>query len=360
MLLAHARYTFSALFCRGAGFCVLLALLVGCSAETRNYYLRVLLDGVDKPPPERKVRRDLLQEIRELKLQLAKAQKAAKDRKEGKGPAIEQAKSRERAEELLPKDPSGRVDWVKAIKDGTIAPRPGIEAGTPEQAVLDLPVELDYSGSKLFSVTYEHAPHTQWLGCPNCHPAIFPLGRKAARTEVTMAKINAGDYCGACHGKVAFGIEGRCARCHTKIPAKGEWQSPQQVNVPIERAATWEEAVKLLPVTAGTTDWVKALAQGIVAPRPGIDPKAQEQAILPLDVERVPAAGAMFKAVFPHQAHTAWLGCPNCHTGIFQMAKGTTPITMAKINAGEACGVCHGKVAFPATACARCHPAMGG
>lgn len=346
---------------RACGFCALLLAAAGCSTETRDYYLRVLLDGVDKPPPERKVRRDYIGEIQELKRQLAEAQKAAKDRKEGRGaPPIEQAKSWEKAKDLLPQNSSGGIDWVKALKDATVAPRSGIEGGTPAQAVLDLPVELQYSESKSFRVTYEHEAHTQWLSCKNCHPTIFPLGRKAAPVKITMAKINAGEACGACHGAVAFGAEGQCTRCHRNIPAKSDWNPPEQVKKPIEKAKSWQEATKALPVTDGMVDWVKALAQGVIAPRAGVDPKAKDEAVLPLDVERVPAAGEMFKVVFSHKSHTEWLACPNCHTGIFQMAKGSSAMSMEKINSGEFCGVCHGKVAFAATACARCHPAMGG
>lgn len=129
----------------------------------------------------------------------------------------------------------------------------------------------------------------------------------------------------------------------------------------VQQAKSWEEAKKILPKDkSGQTDWVQALKAGAIAPRPSPDPKAPDQAVLPLDVELIPAVGEMFKVVFSHKIHTEWLGCPNCHTGIFQMAKGSSAITMEKINAGQYCGVCHGKVAFPATTCGRCHPAMAG
>jgi c(7)-type cytochrome triheme protein len=107
-------------------------------------------------------------------------------------------------------------------------------------------------------------------------------------------------------------------------------------------------------------NWVAAVDKGAIAPQAGLTPEAKSKDVMDLDVELVPEAGEMFKAVFPHKTHTAVLGCENCHPGIFQMAKGTAPITMAKINAGEYCGVCHGKVAFGADACGRCHPAMAG
>ncbi len=348
---------------------VALAALAGCGAETRQKILPYFFDGFSaaeqRPrPPTRRVRRELLQEIDQLQRELTDARAAAKTQErppEETRPPVEQAKQWQEVAELLPKDSSGRVDWAQALKAGTVAPRPAIDPKKPGHAPLDLDLELTTSGSPAFAVKYPHAPHTEWLTCANCHPAIFPLKRQATPTLITMAKIRQGEYCGACHGKVAFGVDGECARCHTKIPAKAEWRRAEEARKPIERAATWEEAVKLLPQAAGSPDWAKALADGVIAPRPGIDPKAEDEAIFPLDVELIPPDAPNFKVVFPHEAHTAVLSCATCHPGIFQMAAGADPITMEKIFAGEYCGRCHGKVSFlPATACGRCHPVMAG
>ncbi len=345
------------------------ALLPGCSAETQQWILTTFFDGVDTPPPPtHRVRRDLQREIEELKRELAESrQKLAAGQeagKAGKGPGggtaapIEQAKSWQEAAQLLPKDKSGQVDWVQALKAGAIAPRPSPDPKAPDQAVLELDIELASSANKLFGVTFSHGAHTRWLTCSNCHPAVFPL-RQAQPTLVTMAKIQAGQYCGACHGRVAFSAGRDCSRCHTKNLAAVEWRPPE-ARKPIERAKNWQEAAKALPVTDGMVNWSKALTQGVIAPRPGIDPKAEDQAVFPLDVELIPAAGEMFKAIFSHKSHTEWLGCVNCHNDIFQMAKGAAKMTMETINAGQYCGVCHGKVAFPATACGGCHTAMAG
>ncbi len=351
-----------------AGGCLAAVLFAGCSVETRQKILPFFFDGVTEspPPPPRRVRRDLLREIEELKRELAEAREAAKARKEGapsEGPAalpIEQARTWHEAARLLPTDKAGGADWIRALETGTIAPRPGLDPKTAEQGVLPLDVDLTSSASKFFSVTFPHAPHTRWLTCANCHPAIFPLGRKAAPTVVTMARIQAGQYCGACHGRVAFGIEGECARCHTGIPARADWPPTEEPRRPIERAANWNEAARLLPVTGGGPDWAKALAEGVLASRPGLDPKATEEPVFPLDVELIPPDNPLFRVVFPHGTHTAWLACTNCHPGIFPMAKGADPITMEKILGGQYCGTCHGKVAFPVTACGRCHPALAG
>jgi c(7)-type cytochrome triheme protein len=58
---------------------------------------------------------------------------------------------------------------------------------------------------------------------------------------------------------------------------------------------------------------------------------------------------------FPHESHTQWLACENCHESIFVAKKGGNPMTMTDIFLGKYCGVCHDKVAFSTYACERCH-----
>ena len=353
-----------------AGGGVVLLLVAGCGREARDRVLPFFFDGAAPsgqaaPPPTRRVRRELSQEVAQLNRQLAELRAAAKAReapaeKTDTRPPAEQARTWDDASQSLPRDQAGHVDWVKALDVDAIAPRPGTKADAREHAVFDLDVELARSGRRMFAVKYPHAPHTRWLTCQSCHPGIFPIDRSAPPTVVTMAKIAEGRYCGVCHGRVAFAPEGRCARCHKGLPAGPEWKPPEP-RAPLERPRRWDEALKLLPFTAGGPDWVKALSQGVIAPRPGIEPDAADQPPLPIDVERTPPGNPMFRVVFPHAAHTAVLTCTSCHPGIFQMAGGKTPVNMAAIFAGQYCGVCHGKVAFAVpTGCPRCHPALAG
>ncbi len=132
---------------------------------------------------------------------------------------------------------------------------------------------------------------------------------------------------------------------------------------PVEAAptyATFAELEAALPRDVmGNLDWVAAAKEGLIQPRPGIDPDTPDIPPMPLDVRLDPGIPSM-EVVFPHAAHTYWLRCDNCHPAIFQMRAGADPITMAAIFAGEYCGRCHGKVAFPpATGCPRCHVKLG-
>ncbi len=72
------------------------------------------------------------------------------------------------------------------------------------------------------------------------------------------------------------------------------------------------------------------------------------------------AGGSKGKVIFDGKVHAdAGLKCTDCHNKIFQMKKGSTKMTMADINAGKYCGVCHnGQKAFKTndpSNCEKCH-----
>jgi c(7)-type cytochrome triheme protein len=268
---------------------------------------------------------------------------------------IERARTWEEAAKLLPARGSA-PDWVKALADGVIAPRAGADPAAPDRPGMPLDVERVPAGSNAFRAVFPHAAHTAILACESCHTGLFQMQKGAS--AMSMAQIYAGEGCGACHGKVAFGAD-QCARCHTGVPPVTEWR-PGPARKPIERARAWEEAERLLPVAAGGPDWAKALADGVIAPRAGADPAAPERQVMPLDVIFGPAVPGTHQVLFSHAAHTAVLGCESCHPVIYQMQRGANPVSMARILAGESCGACHGKVAFPVQACGRCHSIIPG
>ncbi|NOY83652.1 MAG: hypothetical protein GXO96_02300 [Nitrospirae bacterium] len=104
----------------------------------------------------------------------------------------------------------------------------------------------------------------------------------------------------------------------------------------------------------GLEDWVKAFKEDKINPHESLDLDKKHVPPLKFDVE-IPAVGSMPNVIFPHEPHTYWLDCTNCHPGIFMMKKGGNPISMVKIVNGEFCGRCHGRVAFPIANCTRCH-----
>lgn len=114
--------------------------------------------------------------------------------------------------QILPKDNAGNVDWVKSLNQGIIKPLESLDPNRPPTPVIDLDIVFKVKGD-LPDVVYPHYPHTQWLGCNNCHPKIFIM--QAGANKVTMKKIEEGQFCGRCHGIVAFPLS-NCTRCHSK------------------------------------------------------------------------------------------------------------------------------------------------
>jgi c(7)-type cytochrome triheme protein len=101
-------------------------------------------------------------------------------------------------------------------------------------------------------------------------------------------------------------------------------------------------------------DWVKALDSKAIAPRWDRADPAAAAIVMDLNIVRE-VKGSMPDVVYPHKQHTEWLECSNCHPKIFQPQKGANQISMASILLGQACGTCHGKVAFPVSECRLCH-----
>jgi c(7)-type cytochrome triheme protein len=62
--------------------------------------------------------------------------------------------------------------------------------------------------------TFSHEFHLQSYKCADCHTKIFPY--RVGATKATMADMEKGKACGACHnkGKDAFSVADECAKCH--------------------------------------------------------------------------------------------------------------------------------------------------
>ncbi len=66
-------------------------------------------------------------------------------------------------------------------------------------------------------VIFPHWFHRIRFRCKVCH-AELGFEMRAGANKVTMEKISAGEFCGACHnGEVAWSVE-NCALCHSGKP----------------------------------------------------------------------------------------------------------------------------------------------
>lgn len=126
-------------------------------------------------------------------------------------PAYSQLQKSPQALGKFPRDKKGEVDWMKALRSGAIKPRADL-TGSKQMEVLDLDVVMKNTKEMPY-VNFPHNSHTQWLACSNCHDKLFV--KKAGANPIDMTKIFKGEYCGACHDRVAFLTFFSCERCHS-------------------------------------------------------------------------------------------------------------------------------------------------
>jgi c(7)-type cytochrome triheme protein len=184
--------------------------------------------------------------------------------------------------------------------------------------------------------------------CRVCH---FELGfeMKVNSTEITMEKIKKGEYCGACHnGEIAFSpARGNCRKCH---------------NGNLSYSDDKFKKLDYLPKSqyGNGINWTKAIMWGLIRPKESlINPNFKR---IPFNevVELEPEwSGVLVDAYFPHEEHSVWLDCADCHPDVFNIQKkGTKNFLMQYILEGKFCGYCHLNVAFPINECRKCHPMM--
>lgn len=201
-------------------------------------------------------------------------------------------------------------------------------------------------------VVFSHWLHRVKYRCNVCHVEIG-FSMKSNETDIECERMfNKGEYCGACHnGRIAFGrteTEGKkCDLCHNSMSASN-----------IDRFNTFKD--KMPRSNFGNeVDWAKALTNNLISPKYDLSGNGHRSMsvdktlILKAEMSGIPSA------VFPHGVHEEWLDCSNCHPDIFNIKKKTTmTLTMQNILKGEACGLCHLRVAFPLNDCKRCHPGI--
>lgn len=127
-------------------------------------------------------------------------------------PGIKMLQEPREALAKLPPDAVGNnVRWVRALEQGLITPRTNILPETNIK-VLDQDVVMPRTG-EMPMVRFPHKQHTEWLDCSNCHEKLFK-SKAGATTAVNMFQILQGEFCGVCHGAVAFPLT-ECKRCHS-------------------------------------------------------------------------------------------------------------------------------------------------
>jgi len=109
------------------------------------------------------------------------------------------------------------IDWAAALTQKKIAPLSTLSSGTEQfklPGALKKPLALGTTSPRS-SVSFSHEEHAAELDCSNCHPDIFDIKKRG--TQHFSMEVNLyGQFCGACHMKVAFPMND-CRRCHPEM-----------------------------------------------------------------------------------------------------------------------------------------------
>lgn len=274
------------------GVAVLLSALVSCQSAASVF--------LDVPPPSREEEEPANRSVRI-------ESNSSKEQADTVRPPIESVQSPDSVLALLPRSPDGSVDWVQALRTGTIQPRSA--PGDEKRGESEYRFGFDFYLGE-FEAFFPHSAHTEWLECASCHPGVY---RKRG-TSASMQEMAEGESCGRCHGSVAFGLD-VCERCHTAL------------TMPEARVeATLGPEVQLLREVP-EADTVRA------------------------GTESFPPS------VFAHGIHRIRYTCAACHSKPFPLDRAPPgTFDMTEMQSGETCGECHnGKAAFGVLECARCH-----
>ncbi|MFQ5427491.1 MAG: c(7)-type cytochrome triheme domain-containing protein [Thermodesulfobacteriota bacterium] len=132
----------------------------------------------------------------------------------------------------LPTDDFGnKVNWVEALEEEMISPATSLDGqGKLQSHGKDVVIKA-YSPRRYApvppDVLFPHKAHTDTDECASCHPKPF-ADKKGGNAAMDMMKIINGEYCGRCHGKVAFPLED-CFRCHSEPQIIPDWITGEDV-----------------------------------------------------------------------------------------------------------------------------------
>jgi len=216
------------------------------------------------------------------------------------------------------------------------------------------------------TVLFDHDIHLQKLrnNCTECHNKIFNVKRKG--TPVTMAEMEKGVSCGACHnGKRAFGLK-ECLRCHTvkdvpiRIPDLGSLPFPHEPHIAAGygcsdchpsrfRAGGPNEHVTMAEMEMGKSC-------GACHDDKTAFTVAQNCTKCHVVKDIVFAEDVLFSHTFHLSKNYR---CQDCHSRLFIAGPNSIRYTMQEMERGRSCGGCHeGRTAFSVRGdCDRCHKA---
>lgn len=216
------------------------------------------------------------------------------------------------------------------------------------------------------SIPFSHENHLKNLNnnCSACHNTIFHIVLKNNST-VTMAEMEKGKSCGACHNKEHPKTPqlNNCSICHTVdavsmvIPDFGTLTFKHSKHLGMFTCTDCHDAL----YKTDRSNPAVTMAQMQQGKSCGSCHDGKSAFSVAGDcvkchqVREIPLAGG---SVFSHSAHLDMsFACSECHSKIFIPGPNRVSHTMLDMEAGKSCGACHnGKTAFSVKGdCQKCH-----
>lgn len=224
------------------------------------------------------------------------------------------------------------------------------------------PEDKSFSIKDAGKVLFSHSIHKSMFACGDCHNKILATGASAKR--YSMADMEKGKSCGACHdGKTAFSVKS-CSKCH---PVK-DIQFSDDARFSHDRHLSMYSCgdCHSQPYIAGAGNKRFSMQQMEKGESCGLchDGSTAFSVKGACDKCHKSTVNIVYKVkqtgntTFSHSVHTALFSCTDCHNSIFIAgAKKNKPATMADMEKGISCGACHDeKSAFGVKSnCQKCH-----
>jgi len=211
-------------------------------------------------------------------------------------------------------------------------------------------------------VLFSHAKHLKTMQCDACHNQLYATG---PNKQVSMAEMEKGKSCGACHnGSKAFSIA-KCDACH---PAPKEVVFKVKETGPtvfshanhVEMYSCGSCHTKLYSLAPNKRVSMAAMEKGKSC---GACHNAKDAFAVSQCDKCHPVKEVKFKVAkvgdvrFSHANHLGMYKCNDCHNKTFPTRSGNKPVSMGEMKKAKSCGACHdGNTAFSVAGnCDSCH-----
>lgn len=226
--------------------------------------------------------------------------------------------------------------------------------------------DIVYSTRDAGTVVFSHTIHLQKksrttsnLSCKTCH-----ISKKDKNTHFTMADMDKGKSCGACHnGSRAFALA-NCTQCHKvreityKVKETGPVTFSHTRHLQTMQCTACHSGIfNAGPnAKASMADMKKGKSCG--ACHNGKGAFALEDCAKCHPVREISyAVKGAGNVTFSHNSHLGMYGCAECHPRLYQTDRKNAAVSMTGMEEKKSCGGCHdGKTAFTVREnCATCH-----